>query len=183
MRKSDDNLEAHNEKKATSAEETFAELYQQYLPKVFRYINFRVGNNKLAEDLTSLVFEKALTKINTYRSDKASLPTWLFSIAGNTVTDHYRQSSRRQTISLDEAENMISQDPSPEDQVIREEERQKLHLCLARLSRQEQEIISFKFGAELTNRRIAGLLGLSESNVGTILYRAVRKLRDSFNEA
>ncbi len=183
MSKSNDNLEAHSGKKYTSAEDTFTELYQQYLPKVFRYINFRVGNNQLAEDLTSQVFEKALTKFSTYRSDKASLSTWLFAIAGNTVTDHFRLSSRSQTTSIDEAEKMVSQDPTPEDEIIKKEERQKLQVCLARLSKQEQEIISFKFGAELTNRRIASLLGLSESNVGTILYRAVRKLRDSFNEA
>jgi len=55
-----------------------------------------------------------------------------------------------------------------------------LQVCLAGLPQQEQEIISLKFGAEMNNRQIAKVLGLSESNVGTKLYRAVRKLRDSF---
>jgi RNA polymerase sigma-70 factor, ECF subfamily len=55
-----------------------------------------------------------------------------------------------------------------------------LQSCLAELSHSEQEIISLKFGAEMTNRQIAKTLSLSESNVGIIIYRAVRKLRDGF---
>ena len=77
---------------------------------------------------------------------------------------------------------IASGDLSPEEEVTKSEERKRLQSCLAKLSRDEQELISLKFGAELNNRQIAKTLGLSESNVGTRLYRAVRKLRDSFQE-
>lgn len=76
----------------------------------------------------------------------------------------------------------MAENVSPEDEAIRNEERRRLRMCLAGLSPREKEIISLKFGAELTNRRIAGMLGLSESNVGVMLYRAIRKLRNGFNE-
>ena len=55
-----------------------------------------------------------------------------------------------------------------------------LKRCIARLSPPEQEIVSLKYSSEMTNRQIAGMLGLTESNVGVILYRAVRKLRSEF---
>ncbi len=160
----------------------FAEMYQQNLPKVFQYINYRVDDVHLAEDLTSMVFEKALTRFNSYRSDLASLSTWLLSIARNTVTDHFRASAREQKAMRNMAEMTSMSDPSSDDKTIEVEEQQRLKFCLAGLSTQEQEIISLKFGGELTNRRIAVMLGLSESNVGTIVYRAVRKLRDCFKE-
>ncbi|MBI4286382.1 MAG: sigma-70 family RNA polymerase sigma factor [Chloroflexi bacterium] len=160
----------------------FAELYEQYLPKVFRYISYRVRDTALAEDLTSSVFEKALSKMSSYRTDKASLATWLLAIARHQVIDHYRVSSKRQAVSLEEAADTPSPRTSPEEALIRKEEVQRLHVCLAELSEREQEIISLKFGAEMTNRQISGVLGLSESNVGTILYRAVGKLRDRFRE-
>ncbi len=160
--------------------ETFAELYEQYLSRVFRYISYKVNNIQLAEDLTSVVFEKALTSFSSYRSDKASFSTWLLSIARHTVIDHYRVSSRRQTIPLEEVTEMSSKNASPEEEAVRREERQRLRVCLAGFPQQEQEIISLKFGAEMTNRQIAGMLSLSESNVGTIIYRTVRKLRDCF---
>jgi RNA polymerase sigma-70 factor (ECF subfamily) len=165
-----------------STRETFAELYEQYMPRVFRYISYRVNDVHLAEDLTSGVFLKALQGFNQYRSDKASFFTWLLSIARYMVIDHYRVSGKRQTIPLERATEMLPEIASPEEEALRGEELQRLQVCLAGLARQEQEIISLKFGAELTNRQIAGMLSLSESNVGTILYRTVRKLRDCFRE-
>lgn len=136
----------------------------------------------MAEDLTSSVFEKALLGFSRYRSDKASFSTWLFSVARNTVTDYYRANAKKQTVPLEAASETPSREMSHEDQIVRQEELQRLRLCLAGLSTEEQEIISFKFGAEHTNRRIAGMLGLSESNTGVKLYRAICKLRDCFRE-
>ena len=167
-------------KSGASGKDVFAELYEQYLPRVFRYISYRVNDVHLAEDLTSDVFIKALTGFSSYCSDKASFSTWLLSIARHVVIDHYRASSKGQTIPLEKAAEMPLENTSLEEEITRREERQRLQVCLAGLPQQEQEIISLKFGAELTNRQIAKMLGLSESNVGTILYRAVRKLRDSF---
>lgn len=163
-----------------SAAEAFAELYEQYLSRVFRYISYRVGDVHLAEDLTSDVFVKALKSFSRYRSDRASFSTWLLSIARHAVIDHYRVSSRRQTIPLEEIPEMPSESVSLEEEVTKRQELQRLQVCLAGLHQQEQEIISLKFGAELTNRQIAKMVGLSESNVGTKLYRAVRKLRGCF---
>jgi RNA polymerase sigma-70 factor (ECF subfamily) len=83
-------------------------------------------------------------------------------------------------VQLDDPIALAKEDDSPEEANERAEELQLLNSCLARLSNQEREIISLKFGAEMTNRQIAGMLTLSESNVGIIIYRAVRKLRDDF---
>ena len=143
------------DKNSKDAAETFTELYEHYLPKVFRYISYRVGDMDLAEDLTSVVFEKALTKIDSYRSNKASFSTWLMTVARNTVIDHYRVKSRKLTISIEETLEIASEEASPEEEVIRKEELQRLGTYLRELSQQEREIISLKFGAELTNRQIA----------------------------
>ena len=166
-----------------SARETFAELYEEYMPKVFRYIQYKVNAVQVTEDLTSTVFEKALTNFSKFSSDKASFSTWIFSIARNTVIDHYRVRGRRQNVSLEETADISSGDLSPEEELVRKGELKKLQVCLSGLTQEEQEIIRLKFGAELNNRQIAKTLGLSESNVGTKLYRAVRKLRDGFQES
>lgn len=166
-----------------SAGEAFAELYEQYLPKVFRYIQYRVNSMQLTEDLTSTTFEKALVNFSRYSSDKAKFSTWIFSIARNVVIDHYRVSQRKQTAPLEEAGEVSSKDRSPEEELFKGEELERLQGYLSQLQHDEQEIIRLKFGAELNNRQIAKMTGLSESNVGTRLYRAVRKLRDSFQES
>lgn len=73
-----------------SAAEVFGRLCEQYLSKVFQYVNYRVGDRTAAEDLTSDIFSKALTNFAKYDSGKAAFSTWIFSIARNTVIDYYR---------------------------------------------------------------------------------------------
>lgn len=168
----------------TSRRETFAVLYEEFLPRVFRFVRYRVNELQVAEDLTSTTFEKALVNFAKYSQDKASFSTWLFAIARNVVIDHYRVRGRRPTVSIEERElDIASSDPLPEEAVIRGEERQQVRALVAELPEEIQEIIALKFGSGLNNRQIAKTLGLSESNVGTRLYRAVRKMRDSFPEA
>jgi RNA polymerase sigma-70 factor (ECF subfamily) len=170
------------EKIGSDVADAFADLYRQYLPKVYRYISYRISDRLTAEDLTSAVFEKALSKFRSYRSEKAGFSTWIFTIARNTLTDHFRVNRKGQNIQLDDPLALVAQDGSPEEVNERAEELQLLNSCLSRLSPAEREIISLKFGAEMTNRQISGILALSESNVGVIVYRAVRKLRDDFRE-
>jgi RNA polymerase sigma-70 factor (ECF subfamily) len=170
--------------RATSSKERFAELYEEFLPKVYRYVRYRVGDVPVTEDLTSTVFEKALVNFHRYSSDRASFSTWIFSIARNVIIDHFRARGRHQSLSLEKAEvDVPANEPGPDERLEKKEEHRRLRASLSRLSPQEQELISLKFGSGLNNRQIARTMGLSESNVGTRLYRAVRKLRDSFQEA
>ncbi len=165
-----------------SNREVFARLYDEYLPRVYRYVHYKVNDVPLTEDLTSSVFEKALANFGRYSKDKAAFSTWIFAIARNAVIDYYRTSRRRETVELDDSFQPPSVDPSPQEVLEAKEERECLRLCIAKLSTEEQEIIHLKFGAELNNREIAKMTGLSESNVGTKLFRAVKKLRGSFQE-
>jgi RNA polymerase sigma-70 factor (ECF subfamily) len=133
-----------------------------------------------AEDITSTVFEKALEKFDSYRAERASFSTWILSIARNAVTDHYRAVGRAQEMQQNTIREYIPLTVSADDEMVKAEEIHKLKVSLAGLSAQEQEIVAMKFGGEMTNREIAKALGLTDSNVGIIIYRTVRKLRDSF---
>lgn len=166
-----------------STGEVFGRLYEQYLPGVFQYVNYRVGDRDAAEDLTSDIFSKALTNFSRYDPAKAAFSTWIFSIARNTVIDYYRRRDKEQKLHRKEAESKsLLSSVSPEEDLSRSDETHKLYQCLALLKPNERELVSLKFGGEMTNREIAGITGLSESNVGTILCRTMRKLRDSFLE-
>jgi RNA polymerase sigma-70 factor (ECF subfamily) len=161
----------------------FAELYDEFMPKVYRYISYKVNNVQLTEDLTSIVFEKALDNFERYSSDKAAFSTWIFSIARNTLIDYYRTNAKKQTESLDESFDIMSEDDSPNEELEKKEEREYLRRCLLKLPAEEQEIIRLKFAAEFNNRQIAKILGLSESNVGVKLFRSLKKLGEAFKES
>lgn len=166
-----------------SIADAFARLYEEFMPKVFRYINYRIVDVDEAQDLTETVFEKALVNFESYSTDRAGFSTWIFSIARNTLVDHYRFSAREQSLQTEtKKQTQYDGSPSPDYQVVKTEEMKILQSCISQLSPQEREIISLKFGGEMTNRQIAKLLGMSESNVGTTAYRIIRKLRDKFKE-
>jgi RNA polymerase sigma-70 factor (ECF subfamily) len=152
------------------------------MPGVYRYIGYRVGDPVLTEDLTAAVFEKALAAFPRYRQEKASPMTWLMAIARNVVVDHLRRLGRDLTVPLELAEQLACPRPNPGEAVERGEEVARLRYCLSRLAGRDREIISLKFGAELNNRMIAAALSLSETNVGAIVFRALRKLRDCLME-
>jgi RNA polymerase sigma-70 factor, ECF subfamily len=149
-------------------------LYADQLPRIYNYFRFRLGGDPDAEDLTARTFEKAWRKRAAYRRDRAAFETWLFRIAHNVAIDHLR--SRRPHAPLDEALD-VHAEGAPEGDAEHSSDLARLAVLAARLSERERDLIALKYGAELTNRFIARLTGLSESNVGTIVHRAVQTLR------
>jgi RNA polymerase sigma-70 factor, ECF subfamily len=152
-------------------------LYSDQLPRIYNYFRFRVGTDSDAEDLTARTFESAWRARERYRQDLAGFSTWLFTIAHNVAVDFLR--SRRSQVSLDALEELAA-DGTPEEDAARDSDLRRLSVLAARLSEREQELIALKYGAELDNRRISTLMRLSESNVGTILHRAVQTLRSQW---
>ena len=149
-------------------------LYADQLPRVYNFFRYRVGDGAVAEDLTSLTFEKAWVARNRYRRDLAAFSTWLMTIARNVAIDHHRR--RRDHAPLEAAENVAS-GIDPLQQVERRESLVKLSRLLGQLPDRDRELVALKFGADLTNRAIAKQMRLTETNVGTLLHRAVQKLR------
>lgn len=154
-------------------------LYADQLPRVYNYFRYRVGSGPVAEDLTSLTFEKAWTARHRYRRDLAAFSTWLMTIARNVATDHYRR--RREHAPLEAAEHVAGGE-DPHSIAVRREEMDQLARLLADLNERDRDLVSLKYGAGLTNRVIARQLGLTETNVGTLLHRVVLKLRAGWDE-
>src|SRR5262245_31993456 len=158
----------------SAAEPDWDAVYAEQLPRVYNFFRYRFGNTADAEDLTARTFEKAWRARHRYRRDVASFGTWLMSIARNVGTDHLR--ARRPIVPLEEAAT-IAAVGTPEDEAASRSDAHRLAVLLDGLTDRDRELIALKYGAGLTNRAIAQATGLSESNVGTILYRAVQTLR------
>ena len=79
----------------------FADLYRLYAPQLLRYVSSRVTGAQEAEDITNTIFEKAFAAIGRYQPSPAQFSTWLYTIAQNTIIDHYR---KRRLPQVDDAE-------------------------------------------------------------------------------
>jgi RNA polymerase sigma-70 factor (ECF subfamily) len=162
---------------APATEADFDELYRLELPRIYNYFRFRVGDGPLAEDLTSETFLKAWRNRERYRRDLGAFSTWLFTIARRVAQDHYRR--RHPEVPLDEA-LWTSSGVIVEDIADRDADFTRLSVLLAQLAERDRELVALKYGAGLTNRLIARLTGLTESNVGVILHRTLQGLRSNW---
>jgi RNA polymerase sigma-70 factor (ECF subfamily) len=157
-----------------AAEPDWDAVYTEQLPRVFNFFVYYVRDLATAEDLTSQTFEKAWRARRRYRRDLAGFATWLLSIARNVAADYWR--ARREHAPLEDAADVPALG-TPEDHNAAESDRRRLAALVAALPERERELLALKYGAGATNRDIAKLTGLSESNVGTIIHRAVQTLR------
>ena len=158
-----------------SVEETnWDKVYQEYLPRVYNFFRYKVGDQPLAEDLTAATFEKAWRGRMRFRHEQSAFSTWLFTIARNVATDHFRRRGR--DISLETIRDQANP-TSLEESVQHKNDLARLNNLLSQLPARERELIALKHGAGLTNREVAHLTHLSESNVGTILHRVIENLR------
>ncbi len=154
-------------------------VYSGLLPRVYNYFRYRGIEDDVAEDLTALTFEKAWRKRESYRHDLAAFSTWVLRIAHNVAVDYFRAGARE--FALADVDARCEQS-SPEEQLVERDEVARLRKLLAQLPSREQELVALKYGSELTNRTIAQLTGLSETNVGTILHRVVNHLRKQWEK-
>lgn len=167
----------------TPGPEDFGKVYDLYFARVYNYIRYRVGDAGAADDLTSQVFERILDKFSSFRPEKAPFETWLFAVVRNALSDHFRARSWRSWLSLDEVRERPSGERPVDAALAADESQRELLEAVAGLDERERDIIGLRFGSGMTNRSIAELTGLSESNVGVILYRAVQKLQKELGTA
>lgn len=158
--------------------DTFEDVYDTYFNRILNYVRCRTGSEENACDVTARIFERVFRNLHRYDAAKASLAPWLFSIASNELKKFYREQSRHKWLLFGEEQNVPADSASsPEDSILKQETYEQLFQALSCLKAREKNIVSLKFGGQLTNKEIAKVLGLSESNVGVLLYRSIQKLR------
>ena len=158
-------------------------VYASELPRVYNFFLYKVGDREFAQDLTATTFERAWKHRSRYRTAISALPTWLFGIARNVLKEHLR----KHRLSEQRLEPFSRREEIPatvdiEKIIQQQQEKEGLRKMLLALPGREQDLIALKYGAGLTNREIAKITNLSESNVGSILHRTVKYLRTNLED-
>lgn len=153
----------------------FAELYDTYVDSVYRYLIYRVREASDAEDLTSEVFTRAFANIHRYRWQGKSFLAWLYTIARNAVTDRRRRD--RPTVELENAFSLAADGPSAHDRAVHGEQVVALRGAVKHLTSEQQQVLSLRFGSNLSSRQVAQLLGKNEGAIRALQFRALGRLR------
>jgi RNA polymerase sigma-70 factor (ECF subfamily) len=166
--------------RAGSDADSFAALYRSCFPRVFAYVRSLLHDRSAAEDVTAQAFERAYRKRGSYRARRGSPEAWLFGIARNAALDELRRRGRQAGL---EGEPPDRDAPMPEDQAELALRREVVRAALTALDGHERDLLSLKFHGGLSNAEIGRVLGVSETNAGTRLHRALTKLRKACDEA
>jgi len=154
----------------------FGQLYDAYVERIYRYVFFRVSDTETAEDLTSGVFLKAWESIQRYRPDGPFL-AWLYTIARNTVIDHYR--TRKQVVRLEDV--VVRQDAGMDDGLDLQGDAAMLRKALQHLTTEQQEVLTLRFIEELETEQIAQRMRKTEGAIRALQMRALQALARTMN--
>jgi RNA polymerase sigma-70 factor (ECF subfamily) len=150
----------------------FLELYDRNVDRVYAYVSRRAGSRSVAEDVTSEVFEQALSNIGRFEWRGVPFVAWLFRIAANALADHWKREGRD------------SHELPPEVPDEREhqdlERRVSLFQLVDRLPEAQRQVIQMRFVEERSIREVAAALDRSEGAIKQLQLRAIDTLRKGF---
>lgn len=165
---------------AKSDPEIFGMLYERHVSRIYSYTHAHTRLVEDAEDLTSRIFFRSLSRLYQYTpgSDKP-FTAWLYTIAHSVVVNWHREQSRHRHLSLSSVSERIdkSRESRPAQIAIKHEESTFVRKAIADLPAHNQELLVLKFVNELSNAEIARRLGKSEGAVKALLHRTVVRLR------
>lgn len=156
------------------------QIYVQFYPKVYQYLVNRMGNQYDAEDLAQTVFVKVYSKLDTFDESKSSLSTWIFNITRNSLIDRQRSMSLR--IHEEIPETLADDSPGMLENLIMEEEQERLADALEKLTREERDLIILHYYNEYTLLKVADLMRKPYGQVKRLHAKALQKLKLSFGE-
>src|SRR5437016_2363113 len=153
----------------------FADLYNTYVEKIYKYVYYKVGNAADAEDLCEQVFLKAWEAIGRFKWCGYPFSSWLYKLAHNLVVDHYR--TKRDPMPLNDLLYTPLEPADPENALHATVEAEEMTQALAQLTEEQRQVINLKFVEGYSNLEIAELMNKKEGAIRALQYRALRSLQ------
>src|SRR5271165_4159096 len=160
------------ERAGTSDAPDFDTLFRSCAGDVHAYAISMLGDRVAAEDVTALAFERLYRARGRLDPRRGTARGLLFTIARNAALDELRRRARRAPASENPE---LVRDAGAEDALAQVEHRALVAEALAGLGPRERELVLLKFHGQLSNGELARVLGISETNVGTRLHRALTR--------
>lgn len=159
-------------------ERAFDELFLRYARKLQGFFWRRTGGNEAeAADLTQEVFLRVWEKAKRY-NPSTNVHTWVFSIAYNLLTDHYRHIGyQEQYTAYVQSSETEAKDENVSILLDKEQFDKALSEVLTALSEAEQLLFDLRFTQELSVAEIAVIIQIPEGTVKSRLHSLTQKLR------
>lgn len=161
--------------------QAIGELYEYHRVSIFRYLYYRTGDPQTADDLTSEVFLRMIRALNSYRPQESGFLAWLFQIARNLLTDHYRKNRYRNHVELEDRQ-MVTTEAGSHPNGDAHLNSVVLQQALARLNDEQRDVIVMRFVTGMPIADVAQALNKSEDAVKGLQRRGLAALRDVLSD-
>jgi RNA polymerase sigma-70 factor (ECF subfamily) len=155
----------------------FGVLYERYFHPIYIFVFKRVCDEDISGDITSKVFMKAMTKLDSYKFLGLPFSAWLYRIASNEVNQYYRQTNKQRNISADSRDLVGIIDEVTDDEGEKEMLMQQLVATLNQLSPEEVQMVELRFFEKLAFKEIAQVFSITENNAKVRMYRLLDKMK------
>ncbi len=171
------NIENEIKKAKNGSQSAFSFLLDTYWNYVYGFQLKKNLNEEDAEDITIQTFSKAFEKINTF-DEKYEFKTWLITISKRIFIDIQRKKKIDTSELQENVKSIADENPSPEEQIILEQNLAKLLKDIKKLKPKYQEVINLRFFQELSYKEIAEQINEPVNNVKVKLLRAKKLLAE-----
>lgn len=155
----------------------FEPLYHRYYEKIYTFLINRTGDYDVANDLTSQVFLKAILNIKKYKDMGIPFHSWLYKIAQNECNYYFRKQKKQRTVILD-TDNLDHLNQGIHDvDFLESEVVNKIYIAIQHLNPKELTAIDLRFFENNSFKEVGYILGITENNAKTRVYRAIEKIK------
>ena len=154
-----------------------SEIFERYAGRIQNYFYQMTADRFISEDLTQNVFEAILRSRHNYK-EEGSFQYWLFRIAKNVLTDHFRSKKYRNNVRLGEIDVPDNGIKYPDEDLSHNSKR--LSKALNLLKSEHREIIILTRFENLTYKEVSEIIGISETGVKARVFRAMKSLRRAY---
>ena len=156
-------------------------FYEQHSTELFRYAYRMLGDNDLAEDCVAETFSRLLHAVHRGAGPDENARAWLYRVAHNWITDHYRRKSS-QSLSI-ETDLYADPEGNPSKVVGKLLEQERVRKALLNLPSEQRLVVELRFLEEWPHESVAAVLGKSIEATRALQSRALSALRRMLLEA
>lgn len=155
--------------------QALATIYDEYHPPIYRYVSRQVEDMDTARDLTSEVFNRFLSALESGQGPDRSVRSWLYSCAHNLVVDHYRRRQFRGHLPL--PEQLADDQANPALEAENRINADRAIRALQTLTPDQRQVITLKFLAAMSNDEVAAIMDKPVNAVKSLQHRGLVSLQ------
>ena len=155
-------------------------VYDRYFPEVYRFVRYRLNDDRQAEDISGDVFVRLLEAVKAGRAPLSNIKAWLLATASHIVTDHLRKAYRRPESEL--PESITDGNPDPSLDYEQKERERRLKSAMSMLTDEQQNVLTLRFGQGYSLEETASLLKKNANAIKQLQFRALTALNRVLGE-